>query len=63
MGILYGRAGRLSTENAGFRPGQTDDDGTIAYYNSIDEEVEINLEVLGGARARAAALPQGSFSV
>ena len=23
MGLLYGRAGRLSTKNAGFRPGQT----------------------------------------
>jgi hypothetical protein len=23
MALLYGRAGRLSTKNAGFRPGQT----------------------------------------
>jgi hypothetical protein len=26
MGILYGRAGRFNTENAGFRPGQWEDD-------------------------------------
>jgi hypothetical protein len=23
MGLLYGRAGRLNTKNAGFRPGQS----------------------------------------
>jgi hypothetical protein len=26
MGLLYGRAGRLTTENGGFRPGQMPDE-------------------------------------
>ena len=36
MGLLYGRAGRLTAENGGFRPGQSRADRTLADLGGED---------------------------
>ena len=43
MGLLYGRAGRLTAKHGGFRPGQWHDDnatGTHAPLKTLDQLVE-----------------------
>jgi hypothetical protein len=39
MGVLYGRAGRLNTKNAGFRPGQDDDLEEMAQVTPAELEL------------------------
>jgi hypothetical protein len=39
MGLLYGRAGRLNTKNAGFRPGQKIDRFLSKLHSHSDQLV------------------------
>jgi hypothetical protein len=38
MGLLYGRTGRLTAENGGFRPGQVHIPSTNTYYVCVRYE-------------------------
>jgi hypothetical protein len=41
MGLLYGRAGRLSTENAGSRPGQFANLRVRAAFGAIEDPAQV----------------------
>ena len=57
MGLLYGRAGRLSTENGGFRPGQIDE------VRPGQSNVDVTISIYGEASANAAAPSTTDFDM
>jgi hypothetical protein len=57
MGLLYGRAGRLTTKNAGFRPGQALLDGAVTVRKG--DGVEQVAAPASGAAARPVSVVYG----
>ena len=63
MGLLYGRAGRSTAENGGFRPGQYDRKATGLRVHDADGGRVVETHDIGGGKFRFATTAGRTYEI